>query len=151
MIVKQSAIIDAPIETVYGVIADYEVGHRAILPQPYFKSMEVLAGGQGEGTEIFIKMEVMGQEFSYHQKVTEPVKGRQLVERDINTGLASSFFLEPLADDKTEVRIEAEVALMGGFTSLMQRLFNPVIIGGIFKKELQNLNDYVTQNQVVRA
>jgi len=151
MIVKQSAVINAPIEIVYAVLRDYEVGHRAILPEPFFESMEVLKGGQGEGTEIFIEMEVFGQEFTYHQRVTEPIPGHQLVERDINTGLASTFFLEPVGENQTRVHIESEVALSKGFQRIMEKLFNPMIIGGIFKKELQNLADYVAKNQVITA
>ena len=151
MIVTQSALIPAPVNQVYAVIADYEVGHLAILPQPYFQSMEVLKGGQGEGTEVFTTMLVMGQTFTYHQKVTEPEKGRQITETDINTGLATSFYFEQAGNNQTEVTIRAEIALMNGFTGILQRVFNPVIIGGIFKKELQNLAVYVSQNQPLTA
>lgn len=152
MLVKQSATINAPIEQVYAVIADYEVGHRAILPKPYFQSMEILNGGFGEGTELKIEMDIFGVKASYHQLVTEPVKGRQIVERDMNTNLASTFTLVPLDNGtQTQVTIVAEVALSDGFQAIMERLFNPLIIGHIFKKELQNLDDYVTHKEVIQA
>lgn len=152
MLVKQSAIINAPIEQVYAVIADYEVGHQAILPKPYFQSMEVINGGYGEGTEIKIEMEVFGIKASYHQLVTEPIKGRQIVERDINTNLGTTFTFEPRNNGtQTEVTILAEIALSDGFQGTLERLFNPFIIRYIFKQELQNLDDYVTQKEVVQA
>lgn len=152
MLVTQSAIINAPRETVYAVIADYEVGHQAILPKPYFKRMTVLEGGQGAGTEIEVDMEVFGVEASYHQRVSEPELGHVIVERDINTGLASTFYLKSMnADTQTEVKIVAEIALSGGIRSLMERLFNPLIIGHILKKELQNLQAYVRRNTIATA
>ena len=152
MLVKQSAIINAPIEQVYAVIADYKVGHQAILPKPYFQSMEVINGGYGEGTEIKIEMEVFGIKASYHQLVTEPIKGRQIVERDINTNLGTTFTFEPRNNGtRTEVTILAEIALSDGFQGTLERLFNPFIIRHIFKQELQNLDDYVTQKEVVQV
>ncbi len=152
MLVKQSAIINAPLEQVYAVIADYEVGHQAILPKPYFQSMEVINGGYGEGTEIKIEMEVFGIKASYHQLVTEPIKGRQIVERDINTNLGTTFTFEPRNNGtQTEVTILAEIALSDGFQGTLERLFNPFIIRYIFKQELQNLDAYVTQKEVVQV
>ena len=152
MLVKQSAIINAPIEQVYAVIADYEVGHQAILPKPYFQSMEVINGGYGEGTEIKIEMEVFGIKASYHQLVTEPIKGRQIVERDINTHLGTTFSFEPRnTGTQTEVTILAEIALSDGFQGKLERLFNPFIIRYIFKQELQDLDTYVAQKEVVQV
>ena len=152
MLVKQSAIINAPIEQVYAVIADYEVGHQAILPKPYFQSMEVINGGYGEGTEIKIEMEVFGIKASYHQLVTEPIKGGQIVERDINTNLGTTFTFEPRKNgSQTEVTILAEIALSDGFQGKLERLFNPFIIRYIFKQELQDLDTYVAQKEVVQV
>ena len=44
--VKASRVIPAPPETVYAVLIDYEEGHRAILPKPYFVDMIIEKGGR---------------------------------------------------------------------------------------------------------
>jgi len=40
-IVSESLLIEAPAERVYGILADYIVGHPQILPRPPFESLEV--------------------------------------------------------------------------------------------------------------
>ena len=43
------ARIDAPAAKVYGILADYHVGHPSILP-PAFRNLIVEEGGVGAGT-----------------------------------------------------------------------------------------------------
>lgn len=116
----------------------------AILPQPYFTELIVEQGGQGAGTMLRTSMNVFGQEFHYHQLVTEPEPGRVLVETDVDTGQWSSFTLEPLnAGSQTRVTINSAFPASPGFKGLMERLFNPIITRRIFAQELSNLNEYV--------
>jgi hypothetical protein len=140
---QASHIIDARPEQVYAVIRDYEVGHPAILPK-YFTSLRVVKGGQGEGTELHIDLNVYGQKFHYHQVVTEPEPGRTLVETDVETGQFSRFTFEPLNGGKqTKVTIFSEFPASGGFKGMMEKLLQPSFVGRMFKEELHILDNYV--------
>lgn len=142
--VEASDVINAKPEDVYAVISDYRIGHPAILPKPYFTGLVVEEGGQGAGSILRTSMSIFGQEFHYHQIVSEPEPGRILVETDVNTGQWSSFTLEPLnSGSQTRVTITAAFPASSGFKGLMERLFNPMITRRIFQQELRNLDEYV--------
>lgn len=49
---QATAVIDAPPEVVYAILADYRADHPAILPKQYFAECAVEEGGQGAGTVI---------------------------------------------------------------------------------------------------
>ena len=70
--VQASEVINARPEDVYALLSDYQVGHPAILPKPYFTGLTVEKGGQGAGTIVITRLKVMGQEFVYRQAITEP-------------------------------------------------------------------------------
>ncbi len=142
--VEQSAVIAAAPSQVYAVIRDYEVGHVAILPKPYFQEMIVEEGGQGAGTKTRLKMNIMGQEFNYRHEVSEPEPGRVLKETDRDTGLATTFTFQPLAGGtQTRVTIATDTAVRAGLAGFIERLMTPLILRRIYRQELQNLADYV--------
>src|SRR4028118_662792 len=80
--VSASTIINAPATLVYNILADYRDGHPHILPKPFFKSLEVLEGGIGEGTRIRFQTEAFGKTQTFNSVITEPDPGRWLVEHD---------------------------------------------------------------------
>jgi ribosome-associated toxin RatA of RatAB toxin-antitoxin module len=144
MRVESSAVIPARPEAIYAVLADYREAHPAILPKPYFTELKVEEGGQGAGTVIHVRMKVFGVESEFHQIVSEPEPGRVLAETDLNTGLTSTFTVEPLnGGGQSRVTIATEFNPRPGFMGFMERLFNPPIMRRIFNQELQNLADYV--------
>jgi hypothetical protein len=144
-----TAVIPAPAEQIYAVLADYRHAHPAILPKPYFADLRVEAGGQGAGTIFRLRMNVLGTVSDFHEVVSEPEPGRQLVETDFNTGQSSSFTLEPLAGGQaTRVTIATEFPARPGLAGLMARLVNPLITRHIFKQELANLGAYVQGQQI---
>jgi hypothetical protein len=150
--VDYSAVIDAPPETVYNIIADYEVGHRAILPQPYFKEMIIVKGGQGAGTELRLKLVALGQVYRYHQIVSEPEPGRVILEKDLDTAQSTRFIIDPTPDsEKTRITIASEFPIQPGFAGVIQKLIQGPFSRHMFKQELQNLNDYVKQTAPQRA
>jgi uncharacterized protein YndB with AHSA1/START domain len=105
-----TAIIHAPAETVYNLIADYRHGHPRILPKEYFLSLDVEEGGLGAGTRIHFTMRLLGQTKQFHARITEPEPGRLLVETDINTDIPTSFRVEPVGDGSlTRVTIATEL------------------------------------------
>jgi hypothetical protein len=146
--VEASDVIDARPEVIWNVLADYRVGHPAIVPKPYFTDIIVEKGGYGEGTLVLTKMTVYGRKFSFHQLVTEPEPGRLLLETDIDTGQFSSFTLEPLnGGAQTRVTIKAVNPTSAGLMGVMERLTQPSFMRRLFKQELLNLADYVRTEQ----
>jgi hypothetical protein len=149
---EATEIIDARPEVIYGIISDYRVGHPAILPRPPFGELIVEEGGKGAGTVMRFDMKVWGRKTSYHQRVSEPEPGQLLVEAEIeDSDLVTTFRLEPLdGGARTRVTITTDVSASPGFTGFMEKLFQPSIIRGIYKKELRQLADYArTQHPAV--
>ena len=144
MYVEVSEIIEARPEELYAVLSDYRVGHPAILPKPYFTRLEVEEGGQGTRTRIQVEMRVLGTERRYQFVISEPEPGRVLVETDTTAGVTTTFTVEPFDGGNTSrVTITTKTKAAPGFAGIMERLLNPPISRRIYKKELQNLADYV--------
>src|SRR5688500_9099663 len=91
--VSASALMHAPPQAVYAIIADYHHGHPQILPKPPFVSLAVEQGGTGAGTVIRVHMRVLGQLHMVRAVVTEPEPGRVLVETNDN-GSVTTFTVE---------------------------------------------------------
>ena len=143
---QESAVINARPEDVYAVIADYHVGHKAILPQPWFEEMIVEEGGQGEGTIIRIRVNVWGQITHYRQIVSEPEPGRVLVEKDMHSDQLTRFVFEPLNNGaQTRVTIASQFPVEAGIMGLMQRLTQAPIARRMYRRELNNLEEYMKQ------
>ncbi len=139
-----SAEINAPPEKVYRVIADYDNHHPHILPRPYFTGLEVLEGGQGAGTLVAVEMNVMGVRAAYRLRTAEPQPGRVLVERDDDTGVVTTFTVEPLAGgERSRLTIETESRASPGLRGFLERRPNPGIMRRIYRAELAQLAVYV--------
>lgn len=143
--VSLSRVINAPSSVIYNVLRDYQEGHKHILPSPYFKSWQVIKGGLGEGTEVLFTIDVYGQQTHYHHIISEPEPGRIICESDQYTPQYSTFTLDPIGRNKTCVTIFSAMPVSRGIKGLMERLFQPTIVRAIFRKELQNIADYVEQ------
>ena len=135
-----SALIPAPAQTVYRLIADYRNGHPRILPQPYFVSLNVETGGYGEGTVIDFQMKIMGQIQSFHSVITEPTPGQILVEKDSNTGATTTFTVEPRMDGKQSlVTIATAINVPDGIFGKIQGWITAQLLRPIYVKELRQL------------
>lgn len=142
--VEASHVIDARPEEVHAAVSDYRVGHPAILPRQHFTGLSVEKGGQGAGTIVRGSLKVFGQEYSFHQKVTEPEPGRVLVETDIDTGQYTSFTFEPLNGGRqTRVTIASDFPPSRGFVGFMEKFTKPAVVRNIYNKELRQLADYL--------
>jgi len=137
-----SAVIDAPPEAVYRLIADYHTGHPQILPQRYFRDLRVEEGGYGAGTIIRFTTRAAGKEISYRMVVTEPEPGRVLVETDTAPGstLTTTFTVTPVANAR-QARVEIATAWEAGrgVVGLMERLFHPAGMRRIYRHELRQI------------
>lgn len=141
--VEFSQVIDATPEEIHAVVADYRVGHPAILPKPYFSDLTIEQGGFGAGTVIRFYVQVMGRKYPYHQRVTEPVPGRKIVETDIETGQFSSFTFEPVNARQTRVTIQIDTPASPGLMGVLERLTQAAFSRRLLNIELQQLANYV--------
>lgn len=141
--IQVSATIDASPEVIYAILTDYHEGHVAILPKKYFAGITVLEGGQGAGTIIDVRMQVMGVEQELHLEVSEPEPDRVLVERDQAAGVLTTFTVDPMEGGKSSrVTIATQAKASPGLRGWIEKLVNPAIIRRIYREELQQLDDY---------
>jgi hypothetical protein len=140
--VSESAIIAAPAERVYGILADYRVGHPGILPNPPFDSYELESGGQGAGTIIRFRMTALGKTQFFRGAVTEPEPGRVLVESYFDTRTVTTFTVEPQADDShCRVTFSTDLEIRGGLFGILERCLITRFLRRTYRRELQNLAD----------
>jgi hypothetical protein len=137
--IEASAVIDAPAERVYGIVADYRVGHPRILPPP-FGRMEVERGGYGAGTLIRCEMKVMGRMQSFRAEISEPEPGRVLAERNLDGSFVTTFIAEPLDGGRTRATIRTEMLRpRRGVLGAAERFFTRRFLLPIYRKELRLL------------
>ena len=146
VLVEVSEIIDAPADKIYGVLADYKVGHQRILPKEHFHDFEVESGGQGEATVFRFSMVSGGRETPMRMRVSEPEPGRMLEEHDLTPGsdLVTHSSVTPEGGGKTRLKITTEWTAPGGAAGLVQRLLYPLAMRRIYAKELRKIAEYVT-------
>lgn len=138
--VTESALIKAPAELVYNIIADYHNGHPYILPKPYFLNLEVEQGGVGEGTIIRFQMQVLGKTETFRATVTEPEPGRVLVESNQPQGSVTTFTVDPVEGGQSaQVTFATELPDRGGLPGLLERFLTKLMLPRIYRKELAQL------------
>jgi len=134
-----SAVIMAPPATVYRLIADYHRGHPRILPPRYFRNLQVEAGGTGAGTRIRYEMRAFGMVRTFRAEITEAGPGRRLLETDVDSGIATTFTVEPKDDGRrSHVTIET-VYQKAGIRGWLERLLAPRLLRTIYGAELRQL------------
>jgi hypothetical protein len=134
------ATINAPAEMVYNILTDYQVGHPAILPKPYFTDLSVEQGGRGAGTVFVTRMQAMGSERTFRMAVTEPQPGRVLVESDGVT--TTTFTVESLGAAQCRITIATDARPSPGLQGWIERLFTPPFLRRVYSQELQILAEY---------
>lgn len=144
--ISASALIGAPADKVYSIIADYRNGHPHILPKSAFESLTVEKGGVGAGTEISCTMKIAGRRQTFHAVITEPEPGRVLVETIPASGSATTFTVEPRNDGaQAYVTITTRVTVRGGLLGSIEKFLTTRALQPIFEKELQLLNSFAKQ------
>lgn len=145
--VAVAAMINAPANEVYAIIADYQNQHPHILPQAYFAGLEVEEGGNGAGTIFKAAMLVMGKAQSFRMRVTEPEPGRIIAETDLDTGLLTTFTIDPRGAEQSQVTIATTFGNTPGLKGLLERLFAPMFLRRVYRAELQQLDEYARRNK----
>jgi hypothetical protein len=138
--VAAEAVIDAPAESAYAVIADYRDGHPRIIPRPPFVSLEVEQGGTGAGTLIRFQMRVFGRIQTFRAAITEPETGRVLVETDTDTGTVTTFTVDPVEEGpRSRVRITTDIDTRGGLLGPLERFLITRLLRPVYVRELERL------------
>jgi hypothetical protein len=134
-----SAVVAAPAPIVYGLIADYHQGHPSILPPKYFQNLQVEEGGVGAGTRISFQMQSFGGVRPLHAQVTEPEPGRQLCETYPDTGMVTTFTVDPGdAGHSSRVTITTRYT-KAGLAGWLERWLAPRFLRAVFAAELREL------------
>ena len=134
-----SALIQAPPQVLYAIIADYKQGHPQILPKPPFVSLEVEKGGIGAGTVFRAYMRLLGQLQTFRALVTEPEPGRVLVETT-DTGYVTTFTVDPRADGhRANVTIATQIARPAGMMGMLEYRVMAWLLRPTYVKELDQL------------
>src|SRR5687768_15149901 len=132
--------IDAALERVFDILADYRVGHPAILPKRYFTGLEVEQGGYGAGTVIRYGMRAAGRVNHARAAVTEPVPGRVLVESDLgDRGIVTTFTVSPADRGGTEVEFATDLLSRTGIPGVLERAFVRRYLKRVYAEELRLL------------
>lgn len=143
--VESSAHIDAPPERVYGIIADYRVGHPSILPKA-FKNFVVEKGGTGAGTIIRFEVHAFGSVTRFRAIVTEPEPGRVLVETNVEPADSlTTFTVVPDVNGSTVVTFLTEATTSrAGLAGAIERFLSKRFMKKLYAEELQLLAERAT-------
>ena len=140
-VVSLSAPVGAPPARVYGIIADYHHGHPLILPPRYFRGLAVERGGIGAGTVIRFEMQVFGITRSARAGVTEPEPGRVLVETTAESGIVTTFTVDPDgAPDRARVTISTSAPCRAGLLGRLERAMSTRFLKAVYAEELRMLD-----------
>ncbi len=131
-----SAVIPAGPQVVYRILADYREGHPSILPPAYFREIRVEEGGHGAGTRIGFAVRSFGTTRRFRASVTEPEPGRHLVETDVESGIATSFIVDPGERNGTSRVTIATRYHSPGIAGWIERLLAPRLLRRVYAAEL---------------
>jgi hypothetical protein len=128
--------IQAPVELIYRIVADYRSSHPLILPKKYFLSLEVEEGGFGEGTLLRFQMRLLGQTRSFRALVTEPEPGHILQETDLASSVVTRFTVSPAGSQNfSDVTITTELMAPG----VVQTFAARIMLEKVYREELDLL------------
>lgn len=144
-----SGKVEAPAALVYNIIADYN-HHRNILPPKFFPSLDIVEGGVGAGTRFTLHAMSLGGRTQMHMAVTEPEPGAVLIERDVNTGLTTTFTVKPISPTESRVTFETAWQPPSGLKGVIDRYTTPFFMRIVYRQELRILNDYARQQVLPR-
>ena len=144
--VSVSALVKAPAEQVYAILADYRHGHPYILPKSYFPSLEVEEGGVGAGTRIRFQMRAFGKTQTAQAVVTEPEQGRVLVETIPLSGIVTTFTVSPSGDgQQAETTISTQLKAPQGLLAPLERFMTKMFLQRVYRQELQLLDAFAQE------
>lgn len=141
--ITQSRRVPYPAATAYGIFADYHVAHPQVCPPKYFRNFKVLQGGTGAGTVLTFDMMVLGRANPTRAEVSEPEPGRVLREYYPDTGIVTTFTVDPRDDGRaSEVTIHTVFPAKRGILGALERAFTTRFLRGVYIEELARMEAY---------
>lgn len=130
--------IDAPVEKVRALVADYSETRPKILTEHY-RDYQVVEGGTGAGTRANWKLQATSKRVrDVAATVTQPEPGT-LVESDANSSMVTTWTVRP-AGEGTMVRIETAWEGAGGIGGFFEKTFAPAGLKRIYDGVLTKLD-----------
>lgn len=143
--VSVSVLIRATADRVYSILADYTEGHQRILPRPPFGEVTVEQGGIGDGTRISFEMRAFGGVRRFQALITEPLPGRLLVETDADSGVVTTFTVDPHGGgEHTQVTIATMLCVREGIAGSFEGILTRLSIRKLYRKQLRLLSSLAT-------
>jgi len=137
--VKSERTIPASPEAVYTALADYKT-KRPLILTPNFLDYKVENGGQGSGTVVSYRLRAANRERAYRMRVDEVVRGKELMERDRNSSLVTTWKLFPQDNGhQTRVQVTTEWQGSSGVGGFFERTFAPLGLHRIYDQMLAML------------
>lgn len=144
---ESERVIKAIPKEVYSTLIDFHHKRPSILT-PNFVDYTVEKGGIGEGTVVRYRLQAAGRERPYRMRIAEPIKGKLLIERDINSSLITTWTLTPLhGGQQTKVRLASEWEGSSGTGGFFERIFAPLGLRRIYARILSQLAQKVQSSQ----
>ncbi|GHF72912.1 hypothetical protein FHX82_000630 [Amycolatopsis bartoniae] len=130
--------IDAPVEKVRELVADYAGTRPRILTEQY-RDYEVIEGGKGAGTKAKWKLQATSKRVrDVAVTVTEPEPGK-LVETDGNSSMVTTWTVREAGAGRSLVRIETTWQGAGGIGGFFEKTFAPAGLKRIYDGVLGKL------------
>jgi hypothetical protein len=105
-------------------------------------------GGVGAGTIIRFHLKAGQRERDYRMEVSEPTPGQTIVERDLDSSLATTWTVSPEGSG-SRVRLETTWQGAGGIGGFFERTFAPRVLQGLYDEELDRLDRYAREQASV--
>jgi hypothetical protein len=134
--------IGAPVDLVWQAVIDYADVRPTLLTE-HFSEYEVRAGGSGAGTTAHWKLAATSKRVrDCLVEVTQPAD-RQLVERDANSSMVTTWTVRPSGKDNSAVSIETTWDGASGVGGFFEKTFAPGGLRRIYDGMLANLDKAV--------
>lgn len=136
--------IDAPVDRVRSVVADYSDSRPKILTEHY-RDYRVVQGGTGAGTTASWTLQATSKRVrNVKASVTEPEPGT-LVETDANSSMVTTWTVRE-ADSGSLVRIETTWQGATGIGGFFEKTFAPLGLKRIYEGVLDKLAEVAQQS-----
>lgn len=131
--------IGAAPDAVYAAIGDYRETRPAILP-PQFEDYEVRAGGDGAGTTVHWRLRATSKRVRDCLIEVGAAGERQLVERDANSSMVTTWRVAPADEGASQVSVETTWQGAGGVAGFFEKTFAPLGMRRIYDDMLGRLD-----------
>ena len=136
--------IGAPAEQVHAAVADYREVRPRILTENY-RDYRLDAGGIGAGSRVHWVLQATRKRSRDQLVEVSAPSAEQLVERDMNSSMVTTWTVSPIGADRSTVEIQTSWQGATGIGGFFERTFAPTGLRRIYDGVLSNLDRIVTE------